>query len=544
MLAVMGGLLVKNARDDSATTDEPIHILSGYEYWHGVFTVNPEHPPLGKELAALPLNFIRPPLPGNSQFISSLSDFYHDGWAETKTYAQHWLFATPGINPDRIVFAARMVVVIFTLILGGLLFVIARRWYGTAAGLIAVFLFAFSPSVLAHGHLANTDLWATLGFFLGVFGFAWYLERPTIARMIIASTTVAVALLFKASTVSLIPICAILWWIKYYRAEQRALYGVKKFLLTGVVFFFVALSAIWADYGFPMHGAPPLNAPPVASRREIALVAPAPLLQRLPVPLYFKCLIMTTTTLFSDRTGYCLGHFYTGGVWYYFPLAFLVKEPLALLLLLLAGTVFWVRWKWPLEFRDWVLIVPVVFYVGVSLFSQLNIGVRHLLPIYPFLFIFVGYSVSEFLGRQRAPSKKVFPASCAVLSLLLGWYLYANISIYPYYLTYFNELVGGPVGGVRVVADSNVDWGQDMKRLADWLRKQHIEGPVKMQYFWSDPVQARYYGIPFVPLEKDDPTESGWVVIGATDLQRPEFNWLKEYSPVKIIGNSVYVYKF
>jgi hypothetical protein len=543
MLAVMGGLLVKNARDDSATTDEPIHILSGYEYWHGIFTVNPEHPPLGKQLAALPLIFIRPNLPANSEFTNALSDFYYDSWAETKAYARHWLYGTPGNNPDQIVFAARMVVVIFTLILGGLLFVVSRGWYGTAAGLIAVFLFAFSPTLLAHGHLANTDLWATLGFFLGVFGFAWYLERPTLARMIIAATAFATALLLKSSSIALIPICAILWWIKYYSSKQHPLYGVKRFLLTAIVFFFVALSAIWADYGFPMHAAPPLTAHAMARDRDNSLAVLAPLLQHSPVALYFKALIMTTTAIFSDRSAYCLGHFYTGGVWYYFPLAFLVKEPLALLILLIAGTVFWPGWKRPVEFHDWVLIVPVFFYAGVSLFPQMNIGIRHLLPIYPFLFIFIGYSLSKFLTRYKAPSRKVFLASWGVLSLLLGWYLYANISIYPYYLTYFNQLAGGPVKGVRVLADSNIDWGQDMKRLSRWLRKQDIRGPVKMQYFWSDAVQANYYGISFVPLEKNHPTESGWVVIGATDLQRPEFNWLKQYSPTKIIGNSVYVYK-
>ena len=543
MLLVMGVLLTKNAREDSATADESIHILSGYESWHGVFTVNPEHPPLGKQIDAIPLQYIKPVLPEDRTFTNAINDFYYDAWAETKSYAWNWLYNTAGNNPDRIVTAARMVVVFVTLIFGWVLFLVSQKWYGGAAGLMAVFLFVFSPMLLTHGHLANTDLWIAFGFFGSIFSFAWYLEKPDLSRMIMAAIVFAMTLLLKFSAVLLLPVLTLVWLGKYCTSGKGKAYRWKPFFGTTLVFLIVSLFFIWADYGFPQNVAPHINLNTDKAHLEQSLRLMAPLLEHLPFPVYLKGLIMTVSSSFSDRRAYVLGHFYDGGVWYYFPLAFLVKEPLALLILLSAGIMSWCLWKKKLEFRDWLLMIPVGFYLLVSLLSRLNIGIRHLLPIYPFVFIFISYFVSEFFARLKKSSKNALLSSCLILSFLLAWYLYANISVYPYYMTYFNELVGGPRGGVRVLADSNIDWGQDTKRLASWIKEQNIQEPIRMEYFWSDEVQPRYYGINFVPLKKNDPSQEGWIAIGVTALQRPEFSWLKRYQPVKIIGNSVYVYR-
>lgn len=544
MLIIMSFLLIKNAHDDSATTDEPIHILTGYEYWKGVFTVNPEHPPLGKQLAAIPLNFIvKPLLPVDQKFTSAINNFYYDSWVETKSYAQNWLYNTFGNNPDEIVFAARMIVALATILLGIIIFFVSYKWYGKTTSLISIFLFSLSPIFLTHGHLANTDVWMTLGYFSAVFSFAWYLENPKLYKMLLAAIIFSIALLLKFSAVLLIPVFVLLWLVKFHTSNKDNKYSWKKFIEVTFVFLVISLFIIWADYGFPMNFAPRSELNSVYSYTNKPLQILAPVLQHLPMPLYFKGLIMVFSSSLANRTAFILGHFFSGGVWYYFIIAFLVKEPLSLIILLFSGIFYWIFRKRKLEFHDWVLIIPVSVYLLASLASKLNIGIRHLLPIYPFIFIFIGYFVSELYEKYKNASKQKFLIFNFIILILFVWYLFANISIYPYYMTYFNELAGGPKNGVKLLSDSNIDWGQDMKRLANWLKEQNITEPIKMEYFWSGYLQPKYYGINFTTLEQNSPLQKGWIAVGASALQGQEFYWLNNYQPIQIIGNSIYVYK-
>jgi hypothetical protein len=109
-------------------------------------------------------------------------------------------------------------------------------------------------------------------------------------------------------------------------------------------------------------------------------------------------------------------------------------------------------------------------------------------------------------------------------------------------MTYFNELAGGSKNGAKYLADSNIDWGQDMKRLANWLRDNNISEQIKMEYFWSGKLQPKYYGINFVELEKNNPNQKGWIAIGASALYMPEYTWLNSYEPVERVGNSINIY--
>jgi len=542
MLAIMAFLLIKNARDDSATTDEPVHILSGYEYLKGIYTVNPEHPPLGKMFSAIPLNNIKPYFPKDGNFEEAIRDYYYyDSWNETRIYAHKWLYDTPGNNPDEIVASSRMVVVIFTIILGLILFLVAKHWYGIITALISLFLYSFSPLILTHGHLANTDLWAMLGFFTAIFGFAWYIEKPENLRLFISALLLSFALLVKFSLVLVVPIMIILWYIKYLKSGKDKKYSFKKILVTALIYFVVSFGAIWIVYGFPINTAPAEIVVPNQTANVEMLQKLSPIMDHLPLPEYLKGLIMVVSTSLSHRPAYILGNYYSSGVWYYFPFAFLVKEPLSLLIMLFGGIIYWVTTRRKLEFRDWVLIVPVGIYFIVSIFSKLNIGIRHLMPIYPFIFIFIGYFVSE-LYEKITYEKKLLTAYGLLLMTLFSWYLYANISVYPYYMTYFNELAGGPKNGGKLLADSNIDWGQDMKRLSNWVRENNITEPIRMEYFWSGKLQPKYYGINFIELEKNNPNQKGWIAIGKSAMYMPEYNWLNNYDPYTTIGNSIKIY--
>jgi hypothetical protein len=541
ILGAMSFLLIKNARDDSATTDEPIHILSGYEYWHKVFSINPEHPPLGKQIAAIPLNFIKPILPYDENFKNAIKDIYYDSWAETRSYAQKWLYDTPGNDPDRIVTSARLMVVLFTVIFGFILFFTAKKWYGKTASIIAVFLFAFSPLILTHGHLANTDMWMTIGFFIAIFGFAWYLDKPDYTRMIVSAILFSIALLLKFSAVLLIPILMLIYLAKYCTSRYNKDYSFKKFSILFLVFVLVSLFMIWADYGFPTNTLPSFDSNKNYVYNSKPLEVITPILKYIPMPEYFKGLVMVFATNMSTRQAYIFGHSFNGGVWYYFPLAFLFKEPLAFIILIMSGVVYWIFHRKKLEFRDWILVIPVLFYILVTLFSKLNIGIRHLMPIYPFLFIYAGYFASNLFQKVKNNRKILIAYSLSLIALLV-WYLFANLLVCPYYFTYFNELTGGPLNGGKYLADSNIDWGQDMKRLSLFLKEKNISSPVKMEYFWSGYLQPTYYGINYTRLAPNDSNQKGLIAIGVSALQTKEFSWLKNYKPYKIIGNALYVY--
>jgi len=540
-LGTMAFFMTMAMKGDSATTDETIHVLSGYEYWRGRFTVNPEHPPLGKQIATIGLDLLKPIMPINQRYEKAIKDYYYDSWAETREYSQKWLFKTVGNNAEQIVNSARTIVIIFTIILAIIMFFVARKWYGWLAALISVFLFAFSPVILTHGHLANTDLWMTLGFFISIFSFAYYLEKPHWWRLVLAAVCFALAILFKFSAVLLIPILVILWFVYRAKSQDRKNYSLKSFSILLLTFILISGFLIWADYGFPRHFAPPFVADPAFTYTNKPLRVLAPILTHLPVPEYFKGLVMVFATSVSERPAYLLGHFSAGGWWYYFPLAFLVKEPLPFILVLLSGLGCWIGWRKKLEFKDWLLVIPPAFYLLITLFTKLNIGIRHLMPIYPFLFIFAGYFISELFTRYKK-SLITYYLLLITLAIMAVWYLSASICIYPYFMTYFNELAGGPRNGAAILVDSNIDWGQDMKRLANWLKENDITDQIKMEYYWASADQVDYYGVNYVGLKESDPTQRGWIVIGVSSLQRPVFSWLKNYTPVKIIGNSVYVY--
>ncbi|MCL5795101.1 MAG: glycosyltransferase family 39 protein [Patescibacteria group bacterium] len=537
-LGIMAFFMYSELKDDSPTTDETIHILSGYEYWQKTFSVNPEHPPLGKQIAALPLLFIKPVMPQDQSYNLAINDFYYDSWQETRAYSQNWLFKTDN-NADIIVNSARTMVLIFTLIFGLILFFVAKFWYNTKTALIALFFFCFSPLFLAHGHLANTDLWATLGFFIAIFSFTYYLKKPDIWRMILAAICFAIAILFKFSMIILVPILVILWLIYRYKSNDRVIYSTRNFFLILISYFLVTLFLVWADYGFPINFATIFDVINNHEYTNKVLINLSGILAHLPVPQFFKGLIMVLTTSVSERPAYLLGNVSSGGWWYYFPIAYLAKEPLPLLILLIIAIIFYLFFrKRKLEFKDWILIIPPVVYVFITLFSKLNIGIRHIMPIYPFIFIFIGYSISQILNKTK---RYLIAYSLSLIALLI-WYFFAPLSVFPYFITYFNELAGGPQKGVNILADSNIDWGQDLKRLGAWFKHNNINEKVKLEYFWTGLDAPTYYGIDYQSLEKNNPNQTGWIAIGTTALQSKDFSWLKKYQPITIIGNGVYVY--
>ncbi|HWA64714.1 MAG TPA: hypothetical protein VG866_02610, partial [Candidatus Paceibacterota bacterium] len=202
-------------------------------------------------------------------------------------------------------------------------------------------------------------------------------------------------------------------------------------------------------------------------------------------------------------------------------------------------------------FAQVAMALWIAIYGAFSLTAKVDIGIRHLMPIYGFLFILTaGQAVRfyEHLGHKKLIRWLGFG--------LLAWYLVEFIGIYPYYLSYFNEFAGGPAGGYRYVADSNLDWGQDLWRLADYVKENHIQ-KISLDYFgWAD--QSYYIGDPFVWITggqyvnaqqflRDNPG-GGWIAISATFYDQSlhdanqHYAWLKAYPPTTVIGHSIFVW--
>jgi hypothetical protein len=245
-----------------------------------------------------------------------------------------------------------------------------------------------------------------------------------------------------------------------------------------------------------------------------------------------------------------MGRLSQEGWWYYFPATFALKTPLALKVLLVLG--FFVRPKAASGWAPWVLWWPVVVYLIVTQTRGLNIGHRHLLPLHPFLFAAAGGCAAWALAHPRR--RLLLPA----VSVLAAWYAFSSLRVYPHFLAHFNELAGGPAGGYRYLVDSNLDWGQDLKGLAEALRERGIPA-VKLSYFGS--ADPEYYGIrgEMLPSQMLPPpksvthrVEAGDVVaISATNLQgvyldpalQPFLADLRARTPLFTVGHAIFVYR-
>ncbi|MGB9598331.1 MAG: hypothetical protein ACPLZH_00585 [Minisyncoccales bacterium] len=282
---------------------------------------------------------------------------------------------------------------------------------------------------------------------------------------------------------------------------------------------------------------------------------------------YLLGLLMAVHRTGSGNTMFFLGEISTQGWPYYFPIVFLLKEPLPLHILI-AFSFFYLILKvkriWEktgfstmkkmlsLHFELLAIVVFVIIYWLVSLNSKLNLGVRHLLASFPFLYIIVSFAIVKMLKEPYLKFKIFF------LSFLLLWQAVSLIKIYPYFLSYFNELIGGPKNGYLYTTDSNLDWGQDLKRLAQWLEKKKIN-KIYIDYFGGGDLYF-YLKEKYLPWNgRDDPRnlkkpsflavsvnslQSGRAIPGKNFDQTTDFYyWLYRYEPaVAQIGYSIFVY--
>jgi hypothetical protein len=554
-------LQVGSMRTKSATFDEPAHLPAGYTYLAlRDHRLNPEHPPLVKVLAASPLLLMDVRLRPDDEAWRLRRQ-----WEFGRRFLYRWNDA------DRLLFRGRLAMVALGALLLAAVFFRAGRGWGLPAGALALFLCALSPDVLAHGQIVTTDVAAALFLFLTVVAFERLVERAGWGRLALAGLAAGAAVATKYSMLVVGPILAVLGLVaaasrepvrrQWTRGAVQDVVGRSRrlahvaVLLLGIAV--VSLLVVWASYGFAstVSADPAVDAgvdwERVGGRAGMvdAAVAVSRRLHLLPDGYAFGFLRFFRHS--EARPTFLLGRLSDRGFWYYFPVTFALKTPLALIALLLLSVA--TRRQHPATVRtEMFLWLPVLIYFVLACALGLNIGHRHLLPIYPFLFVIAGRCAAH--AAVRVPA---ILSSAAVL-VLAAWYGVSVHRARPHYLAYFNELAGGPAGGWRYLVDSNLDWGQDLKGLKAWMDRNGVER-VKLSYFGT--ADPEYEGIAcdllpgqMLPPPRDVVREvapGDVVAVSATNLQgvylrpedRPLMERLRALTPVATIGHSIRIYR-
>jgi len=524
--AVLG---VTATAEKSMTSDEIAHLTAGHAYnSRGDFRLQPENGNLPQRLAALPLTLAGDLLPPADRTDWKGADVWRYG---------HAFFYGSGLPAEERLFLARAVMTLVSAATALLVFAWSRVLFGTAGGFISLVALVFCPNFLAHGPLATSDMTMTL-LFLAAVGAWWrHLREPGLTGALISAAICGLAFIAKFSAVLLVPMLGLLggfWGIGQTRSGRgRAAW--RRLAVTVLGHAAAVWTVIWAAYGFRFSAFAGDNAGAHFSHDWssllIALGWKADLLVWLRewrvLPEAWLHGLAFVLQFARARGAFMSGEYSVTGWVSFFPWAFLIKTTLPLLgLLALAGlatarraanaNVDWCR-KWAGKIAPLGVLFAV--YVAASLASNLNIGHRHLLPIYPVLFIATGALAPAVRAAGRG--------AWAVVAALLVWHTAESWRVRPHYLAYFNQIVGGPENGWRHLVDSSLDWGQDLPGLHAWLNGNARGEAVSLSYFGTgDPAHEgiRATALPTLPevgaARLWHRLEPGVFAISATMLQQ------------------------
>jgi Dolichyl-phosphate-mannose-protein mannosyltransferase len=538
ILAAAGTIELRTALGETQTWDEGIHIWSGYAYLtRGDYSWNTEHPPLVKLVSAIPLlrlGLAAPPSVGRPE-------------PNEVTAGREFLYANRR-DADTILISARSANILLTLLfLAAVAWWTRRRW-GWAAGILAAALCAFDPNLIAHGRYVTTDYPLTAFFFFACVLWVEYLESGGHKRLLLAAAAIAIAMVVKYSAVLLVPTLALLYLLCWIRRPQE--FPVSR-AIGAVAVVSLVLAATVAVVYWPetlrcfRPGAARLETSVNVDNFIGATLAWAGHKFNLPAHDFLIGLSHVAEHNTGGHATYLMGLRSNMGFWYYFPVVFAVKSTLAALgatlLVALLGV-------WMLLRRGWRSITPMALglalpplvYFGFSMSSGINLGMRHILPIFPFIYV----GVAVLAARVSAARWGVIAA--ALLALVQ---IAECRTIYPDYLAFFNAAAGGPGRGPEYLVDSNIDWGQDVKKLRTWL-EQHGTKRVRIDYFGNAIVP--YYGIEEIgfpaPLDQKGWDEiDDYVAVNVTELVGV-YSRLNGIAPIRLrhpiakVGWSVYVY--
>ncbi|MCF7687608.1 MAG: glycosyltransferase family 39 protein [Cephaloticoccus sp.] len=557
LLALFGWLALSVSSRVGVTADETAHLTAGFTYWTtGDYRLQPENGNLPQRWAALPLVLAQAHFPTLAGAAWARADVWLLG---------HEFFFGSGNDTDKLLFSGRAMIVLFGIALAALTYLWSRQLFGAVGGLITLGFVVFNPHLLAHSALITSDLAAALGFLLALATWWRLCHRLTPGRILSAGLAMGFLALSKYSAAIFAPVAiAILilrvlrpaplpWRIGRQCGRFASARRTGALLVGAIMAGGIAFVMIWGAYGFRyaaspetgMHMTKPwsdvlIERPHVAGSIMAAAAAPADPVDLKPgvvqafvrwgrnnkvLPEAYLYGLAFTDLHARGRLAYFAGEYRENGWWEFFPVAFVLKTTLPTLLLLGLTFLAFTRTKPALRSRWLYRLAPLLIFVGIywvfAITSHLNIGHRHLLPIYPALLIIAGYVGSSQLNRRS----RIWMLGAG---LLLFWHAVESWRVRPHYLTYFNTFAGGPAGGHRYLVDSSLDWGQGLPDLQAWLATHQNGEPVFLSYFGSD--DPLRFGLKttrigdiyfdFAPRSLLPPLTEGIYCISATMLHR------------------------
>lgn len=554
LLLVLACELVGSVRGQSLSWDEGDHLFAGYMSWKTRdFGFNPEHPPLVKALAALPLLAMNLKVPPGKGLTDFKSEAFFDG--------RDFIFGNGGLEvADKIIFRARMAAALLSLLLGLVLYCAAREMFGTGAALFALALLVFEPNMIAHGAYVTTDMGAACFLFAAVYALYRYVKSPSWGRLTTVGVVTGLALAAKHSVVLFLPMAVVLvltemvWGEPGGDRKKTALRLAGAFVLATAI----AVVVLWAFYGFRYAARPggvELHPSLVEYASGLKGVEPKiylALARWRILPESYVYGLIDVRLVSNWFPTYIWGQVHAHGVWFYFPVAFVIKSTIGFMALLLVALFAVAAGKLKARREIVFLTIPPLVYFSIALGTGLNIGARHILPMYPFLFVLIGGAVVALARKRRGWAY--------VAGALLAWHIVSASLSYPVYLAYSNELFGGPGNTYKYLTDSNTDWGQQLKGVKTYLDGRGVK-ECWFAYFAEPVIDYTAYGIPCKPLptadtgwfhfQLDTPERiSGTVLISAGALTGFEFgsNWMGPYRdfqklrPTAVIQHGVFVY--
>jgi hypothetical protein len=607
LLAIFATLSYTAVQTKSATWDEPEHLLGAFLHArHHDFRVNPEDPALFGTIASLPMGPAEFKLDLTREAYKAIADNTATQWP----FIVDTLYRTGGNDAQRALAASRAACLAVGMILGAVIAWWTYRLAGGVGAIIATALYAFDPNFLGHAPLVKNDVMlsaAVLGLMFAVWRFG---RRGTWPRLAAIALLAGAAVSVKYSGVLAGPFVAVALLVRALLPEPWFVVGLildtrprrlAAAALTCVVVAVVAYGVVWACYGFRFAPTPDprvrLNIARVVDEVRInvyfaeqehlklragsaaadaAAVGTMEELRQRPLPRVVRVMLwleghrllpqawifgfLYTYKSTLIRASFLMGDYRVTGWWYFFPMAMLFKMPIATLAAAMLALLVALLWKIeprltgqpPIRALDrWafacLLIAPALYGIS-AMTTNLNLGLRHVLPLFPFIFIGAGVVLGMIFRHWAWVGR-------AIVAVILIGLLVETVRAYPDYIAFFNAPAGGSRGGIKLLGDSNLDWGQDLKLLAKWQR-EHPDKRLYISYFGvADPAS---YGIKaihlpgswgFAPVQMPD--APGVIAISATNLQaiynpeqRAALDPLRKAEPIAILGGTIYIYPY
>jgi len=517
----MGLVMFFAVRNDAPTSDEPPHILSGYvalKYGHDYIDI--EHPLLIKAAGAGIL------LPKGLKV--DLDDPNYNSQKKDLDIGKLFKASRNFLNysendPEQILLWTRAIMILFTLLFGIVFWLLAKYLFGEIVALLAVFLYSTEPNILAHGSLFNTDIGAAGFISLTILALVFYNRKQSLNRLIFIVLALTAAILTKFSTFYLVPLIVLfILIINFKKLKQGFLHLV--FLLVSS---FAIICIFYGLIGF----------------RDKGLSAFFP-------TTYFKGLKLVFDSVSEDkRFSFLLGKNYYGSKPEYFPVLLTAKTQILTLIGFFMSLIFLFLRKISLNSKELLIILATTAsYFLLAIFSTFNIGVRHILPIYPVLIIFSSAGLVVLIKTLiKKFQLRAFLAILFSVFVIFSFRFWSLASTYPHFLSYYNIIFGGTDNGWKIANDSNYDWGQDVKRLAEFVRSNNIKS-LAFDNFTGLYAAKDYYHLPVWQFSPSQRNYKGYVALSTSVItyyqnQEQNYSWIiNKYKPVFRAGKSIFVY--